>query len=247
MHKLLLGSDPELFLTRDGIPFPACGLIGGTKDRARTVPHGGVLEDNVMLEYIHDPADSLEAWLHSHRRMLSSCEGIASAVGMGVDLIRSSYEFRSEILDYFGGQARQFGCVPDFNAYTGRKNPRPTADSNLRTCAGHIHFGSDELASLTFEQKREVVYYLDHVVGRYCVYNDPDLTRMQRYGQAGAFRPKEYGLEYRVPSNFWLRDDTVMSEIYDKCVQAYNMWLNQVDIPEPEDIQREINEKGGVV
>jgi len=46
------------------------------------------------------------------------------------------------------------------------------------------------------------------VVGNTLVLLDRDesnITRRKNYGRAGEYRPKPYGLEYRVPSNFWLK------------------------------------------
>ena len=34
------------------------------------------------------------------------------------------------------------------------------------------------------------------------------------YGKAGAFRPKPYGMEYRVLSNFWLTSDVHMGNVF---------------------------------
>lgn len=246
---LTLGSDPELFFMRDGSPFPACGKLGGTKEYPRELGCGFVQEDNVMAEF-NTPVVPVytefarDQWLEVHESMLSSLSQVASATGMEIDRIRSSYEFEGSMLDFFGYQARQFGCDPDFNAYTLDVNPTPNSESNLRTCAGHIHLGYDCTGEL--EDKARLVQYLDHYLGRYCVSNDPDLTRMQRYGQAGAFRPKEYGVEYRVPSNFWLRDPQVMGDVFDMAILAFEAFVAGDAIPDPAELQLEINTLGGV-
>ena len=248
--KLTLGSDPEFFFMRDGKPFPACGLIGGTKERPRSTPFGGVLEDNVMGEVTTIPTRAYargaeDAWVRHQSMPVEFLNSIATQTGMALDRIRSSYEFSGDILNYFGEKARQFGCDPDFNAYTGRKNPTPDSRSNLRTCAGHIHLGYPDAGDM--QERCKFIYYLDHVVGRWCVENDPDLTRMQRYGQAGAFRPKPYGVEYRVPSNFWLQSEDNMRMIFRLCKEAYEQYILGIDIPDPEYLQNEINSMGGVV
>jgi hypothetical protein len=43
---------------------------------------------------------------------------------------------------------------------------------------------------------------------------DKDATRRQLYGKAGAFRPKPYGMEYRVLSNRWLDSEPLMRWVY---------------------------------
>lgn len=248
MKKLTLGSDPEFFFTKNGEPFPVCGLIGGTKDEPKETPFGGILEDNTQAEIVHPPVnvyatDGLKQWLEVLNNNLDYVSYLATTVGMELDRIRSSYRFDGEVLDHFGKQARQFGCVPDYNAYTGRRNPSPSAESNLRTNAGHVHLGYD-CDQDDFDAKCEFVKYLDHVVGRWCVANDPDLTRMIRYGQAGAFRPKPYGLEYRVPSNFWLQNDDNMTRMFELCKQAYEMYTDGAERPKGSDIQAFINSAG---
>jgi hypothetical protein len=40
--------------------------------------------------------------------------------------------------------------------------------------------------------------------------------RKQLYGKAGAFRPKPYGAEYRVLSNFWVFDTKLTGWVYDQ-------------------------------
>jgi hypothetical protein len=40
------------------------------------------------------------------------------------------------------------------------------------------------------------------------------------YGKAGAVRAKSYGVEYRVLSNFWLKSEELMGEVYDRAVSA---------------------------
>ena len=249
--SLTVGSDPEFFFVREGIPFPVCGMLGGNKARPRATPFGGIQEDNVMCEITHPEVDVYAP--DGERRLvkvlndnLRYANTIATNTGMGLDRIRSSYEFKQEILDYFGQQARTFGCEPDFNAYTGLKNPKPTSASNLRTCGGHVHLGSPILSSLKYPEKCQFVMVVDEESGKYCIQNDPDLTRMSRYGQAGAFRPKPYGIEYRVPSNFWLQSDDLMYGMIHSLKSAYEKWLDGYRVADPEALRAKINRLGGV-
>ena len=34
------------------------------------------------------------------------------------------------------------------------------------------------------------------------------------YGCAGAFRPKKYGMEYRVPSNYWIKNNKTIESVF---------------------------------
>jgi len=95
--------------------------------------------------------------------------------------------------------ALEFGCDPDFNAWTNRINPRPkAADETLRSCGGHVHIGAD------IEDVGAAMRRCDLFLAVPSVLMDKGQLRKQLYGKAGAFRPKSYGAEYRVLSNFWV-------------------------------------------
>lgn len=65
-----------------------------------------------------------------------------------------------------------------------------------------------------------MVPILDIVVGNTCVLIDRDPSNIERrkvYGKAGEHRIKEYGIEYRTLSNFWLRSYQLMSFVTGLC------------------------------
>ena len=243
MSKLLIGSDPEIMVARNGVPYPACGMVSGTKEEVMPTEHGGVLVDCTSLEFTHEPCASEDEFVASITGCLSDLSLIAQQRGMELDF-RSSYEFDGSVLDMFGADARTFGCSKDYNAYTGVANPSPDSGSNLRTCGGHIHLGYEGYR--TKQDTLRLVMYLDHIVGRWCIRTDKDLTRMSRYGQVGCFRPKPYGLEYRVPSNFWLRSEEYTRSIYRLCHQAFDAFVNNHEIPQASELQQELNQLAGV-
>ncbi len=99
-------------------------------------------------------------------------------------------------------QAIKFGCEPDFNAYTGYENNKPECeDPTLRSCGGHIHIGYE---NSNHELNRRIIRALDLYVGVPSVLQEPDNKRKELYGKAGAFRHKDYGVEYRTISNYYL-------------------------------------------
>jgi hypothetical protein len=120
--------------------------------------------------------------------------------------------------------SQEFGCSPDYNAYTEDENPRPDSRTNLRTAGGHIHIGYDNVA---IDTSLFLVKMCDLFLGLPSVLIDKDVDRRQLYGKAGAFRYKSYGLEYRSLSNFWLRtkDDTAF--IYEQVVKMFNFVNNE--------------------
>jgi hypothetical protein len=65
-----------------------------------------------------------------------------------------------------------------------------------------------------------MVPILDIVVGNTCVLIDRDPANIERrkvYGKAGEHRIKDYGIEYRTLSNFWLRSYQLMSFVTGLC------------------------------
>jgi hypothetical protein len=114
--------------------------------------------------------------------------------------------------------AHVFGCDPDYNAWTGMKNPRPKGvHPNLRSCGGHVHVG------VKLRDTNEIYYAaqaMDIFLGIPSVLMDDGLLRKSLYGKHGAFRHKPYGFEYRTLSNFWIFDEKLIGWVYDGTAKA---------------------------
>lgn len=198
-----LGADPELFLKRGPKFISAIGKIGGTKQDPRRLLGGFCLqEDNVAVEYNIPPCKSPDEFLWSHQLMLKEIEDIASVYDCESALVSSANFDADELADPL---AQVFGCDPDYNAWDLEPNAAPQCDDkSLRSAGGHIHIGMD--ASASTKDKLDLVRCLDMILGVPLAWMDPESKRRALYGKAGACRMKEYGVEYRTPSNVWLRD-----------------------------------------
>lgn len=133
-------------------------------------------------------------------------------------------------------EARRFGCMPDFNAYTLTVNT-PEMDASrhpYRYAGGHIHLGISnpqtkcqrELNMLREEGHIDIVKWLDLIVSipTFFLNNDESAKiRRTKYGRAGCFRPTPYGIEYRTPSAWWLKSPMTMSLIYGFARIAWEM------------------------
>ena len=106
-----------------------------------------------------------------------------------------------------------FGCEPDFNAWLMKENEKPHAkDENLRTCGGHIHVGTD-IPMVTGIQLMDLFLGVPSII----LDNTPSsIKRRELYGKAGAMRPKPYGFEYRVLSNFWIFSPETIKWVYNQ-------------------------------
>ncbi len=241
MIKFTIGADPELFLSdAQGNFVSSIGLIGGSKDNPRPIGQGcAVQEDNVAVEFNIPPCDSLESFVKGLNYNLTYLDNFAKEKGLTLAIVPSA-DFPKEQLA--NPAARVFGCDPDYNAWTRGMNPRPKCDNkNLRSAGGHIHVGFDK-NKLDFEQ---VVRAMDIFVGCEMLTFDKDTSRRKLYGKAGAFRPKDYGVEYRTASNAWIRTDELKAWAYKQTQKALEFVASGKVIPEEgigEVIQRCINE-----
>ena len=235
-----IGCDPEVFfINKTGAVHSAIGLIGGNKDFPLVCDGGALQEDNVMGEFNTDPVTNVEDFIFNVNLVYSQLEGIALENGCTIGVFPSKHIHSS--LVSMDPKSEEFGCAPDFNAYSMRPNPTPAADTLLRTCAGHIHIGYDVEGGHTLTRSAYLARYLDAYVGTFCVLNDADERRATRYGRAGAFRPKPYGCEYRVPSNFWLKTDELKAQIFNRVRRGYNACKEGRVIPD--DTQLAINNR----
>ncbi len=67
---------------------------------------------------------------------------------------------------------------------------------------------------------RDLVRQLDWYIGYWSLKLDPDPTRRLLYGKAGACRYKDYGVEYRAPSSFWLPTRDRRLAVWNRMQQA---------------------------
>jgi len=211
-----LGADPELFWVRGDNPVSVIGKLGGTKDHPRDIGQGcAVQEDNVAAEFNIPPCESLDAFIHHINYNLAFLEKEADKIGAKLSLTASAIFSAGELAN---PKAMEFGCEPDFNAWTMDVNPRPTASNfALRSAGGHIHMSTDE-------DYIQVIRAMDLHIGAQLIKVDKDTRRRELYGKAGAFRPKDYGVEYRTPSNYWISDEKLMKWVWNQC-ELVQKWM----------------------
>lgn len=133
--------------------------------------------------------------------------------------------FDPDHLSTMPAEVLELGCDPDYNAYTRTRNPRPDQHPTMRTASGHVHIGySSEFEDGSYPRFMEccdIVKQLDYFLGlASIVLDEAGAERRQMYGQAGCFRPKSYGVEYRVLSNFWLSSEKLMHFVYFQTLKA---------------------------
>lgn len=225
MSKLnvLVGADPELFMTRDGKFVSAHGAIPGDKKNPHKVNKGAVQVDGMALEFNIDPAHNEREFIDN----LTTVMGVLKEMVPGYELNAVPVaDFDAEVMKAQPLEALELGCEPDFNAWEeGRVNPRPDGKVNFRTGAGHVHIGWGNDFDIGDPNHIEaccmVVKQLDYYLGLGSIlYDEAGTRRRVMYGAAGACRFKPYGVEYRVLSNAWLKDEKLMSWVYRMTIKA---------------------------
>ena len=210
MPGFTFGCDPELFVADPtGRLVSAEGLIPGTKENPHKVAFGAVQVDGMAAEFNIDPVQTYFEWEGSIVKVMTQLQ---SMLPRGFSLVQKpAVVFDEEQWERSPDNAKELGCSPDYNAWTEGVNPPPQCLDNprLRTASGHIHIGwtTDESLADPDHAKncRDLVKQLDWYLGSWSLNFDKDNTRRDLYGKAGAMRYKDYGVEYRVLSNFWLQ------------------------------------------
>ena len=137
--ELTFGADPELFLKKGRGFRSSHGIIPGTKEQPHPVKSGAVQVDGMALEFNIDPAKTAPQFVRHIRDVMQELRR----------MVPDDYEFAVVPVARFHHahmkaqpeDALILGCEPDYNAWTGKVNPRPNQHPTMRTAAGHLHVG----------------------------------------------------------------------------------------------------------
>ena len=194
------GCDPELFIMNaEGEYISAEGIIPGTKAEPYKVPGGAVQRDGMAAEFNIDPVTTFDEFDHNITLVLKS---LVKFLPKGCRLMpMPAVTFSEKVWEAASDEAKELGCSPDYNAWTGEVNPPPNAPDNprLRTASGHLHIGWTEDASMSDIEHvtncQDLVKQLDWYLGAWSTRHDNCPQRRKLYGKAGDLRYKPYGVE----------------------------------------------------
>lgn len=241
VKNYLIGSDVELFLqdrkTKEIVS--AEPFIKGSKHNPYqfdpTNPFFSLSLDNVLAEFTIPPAKTINEWIGGITKSMEYVNKIIPKRLCTVAL-------PSAVLNqkYLKSKAAQtFGCDPDNNAWLREQNPPPKAPNpNLRSGGGHIHIGYD---NPSVEPSEWLVRAMDLFIGVPSILQEPENERRALYGKAGAFRFKEYGVEYRTVSNYFVSSEQLMAWAFANTEQAIS-FVNTGDLDELEAVGSQIQE-----
>jgi len=221
--NITLGADPEIFICNEKETVSAEGLTnGGTKSNPKKITKEGhaIQEDGIMFEYNIPPCKTEDEWVAAHKFCLDYLSILANANG---------FELSNKVSDFVNKkylqsiQATTFGCEPDYNVYAKSINEAPESNTNLRCAGGHVAFGYD---NPEFSISEKIVKAFDIFVTLPALFKDNDTRRRELYGKAGSFRTKEFGVECRALSNFWIQSEENMRWVYKQSIKAIEAVLN---------------------
>lgn len=226
MGKITIGADPEFFVRRGAHYISGHMFPFGTKKLPLATANGHVQVDGIALEVNVRPSETKTEFITNVRSVMNDVEKMMQEKMPGSELVmKPSVYFGTKKLNALPDENFALGCEPDFDAWSNnRVNLRPNPNLPIRTGAGHIHIGWTENKNPRnishMCECAALVRQLDYFLGLPSLLWDKDTRRRRLYGKAGAFRPKPYGVEYRVLSNAWLDTDKLIGWVFDRTVAA---------------------------
>ena len=213
-----MGSDPELFVLDDkGEAFSAHIFEKKAKslfvkDISAYSVRYTVKRDGAAIEVNHSPMYCRDyivpSYHHALLHILKNTQDIGT-LSFESSVVLNEESLTGEVPD----DVSEFGCQPDFSAYTLQEKAPTLPDGDRRRFAGgHIHMslGDKNLSRPNAWPKDEpnmsqaaAAVIMDYLAGLSsvamigAVHGKGEAERREFYGQAGSFRPKSYGIEYR--------------------------------------------------
>lgn len=232
LQLLQVGADIEVFLLNAaGTAIPSTGLIGGTKDAPRplkSIPNWkegyAVQEDNVALEYNIPPASDGYALVYHVLRAQEAITQEIAEKGLRMAPV-SSMRFTKAQLDH--PQAQKAGCEPDYCVWDRKRNDPVDLDAEIRGAGAHVHVsflvdGKKPKFPECLVEGECLTMAMDIMLGVASMKIDKDTDRRRFYGRAGAFRPKPYGIEYRVLGPWWTTQPKYIAWVFQQVQAAVN-------------------------
>lgn len=251
----VFGADPEVFVldTKNNTIVPPAALKedhGVKFVDAKTILLGDdwrVIEDGAATEINIFPSNDFFRLFGRINLAKQHLQTLANQLGFSVSS-RASVPFDS--VKYWKGRNEsfrdcvRFGCDPDLDIYTGHYSQETCVeDIKQRFGGGHIHMQAPPNEKDLFES---IFYHttrlMDIIVGNTAValkrgnesLDEDEKSRLRFYGRPGKIRLQSYadgnkGIEYRVPSNFWLSSVTTGEIIFKLMNVVFNLSMNPND------------------
>lgn len=224
-----IGCDPEIFVKNiHGDFFCPYELIPGTKIRPHKVRNGQVQVDGMALEFGIDPVDSEEEFIHNISDVMKQLSDMLPDNLLYTE--DTSIIFDSHTFSQYPRSATAIGCDPELSAYEEFVIP-PDESMTMRAAGGHIHVGWTEHKNKYdpdhLKDCKDLTKQLDYYLGAPSILMEPKNDRRLMYGQAGRFRVKPYGLEYRVLGNYWIMSEELIRNTFRNLTKGLNAMISK--------------------
>ena len=228
MRNFTIGCDPEVFLkdTKTGDVVPSYGIVPGTKYEPYEENGTLVSVDGVAAEIGIEPARTANEFVEKVNQAMSLLTRIIAP--RYEVLISSGQMIKEEYLRKVPEEVLQLGCEPDLDAYTGaifNVDEIHQRKGSMFYCGGHIHLGwtegEDTTSKPLAEDCRTLAIALDYYLGAPLKGISSEIGRSSVYETPGRYRIKPYGMEYRTPSNAWLKADEYIQFVFNSAKRAF--------------------------
>lgn len=230
--KVLVGADPEFFISKDGeMVWPTPELFPGTKKEPHKVDGGAVQIDGAAIEINIDPSETEDQFSNNIETVMNEVFKILPS-GYKAEKT-TSHKFKMSTYKEIPEEYKTIGCDPDYNAYTGKQNIPHTATSlgTYRFVGGHIHIGWTENQNVKdythLDACKDVVKQMDCFIKPLQIFTSTMDLRQSYYGEAGNYRPKPYGVEYRTPSNWWIWEKEDRKLIFNQVQKGMRLLIEE--------------------
>ena len=149
-NKITIGADPELFIinTNTNKVVSAIGLIPGVKGnpyKPKEMPKGfGIETDNILAEFNIPPVKCKKDFISNIYKMKNYINKFVKNINPDLGILCSaSQEVPDSELE--SDQAKEFGCMPDYNVYTEKPNEKPCGETTNIRSAGQMEARSIEI------------------------------------------------------------------------------------------------------
>lgn len=217
------GSDPEFMLfhksdSKYKTPVSAIKHIPGSRYSRHRIGNHECFYDNVLAECAIKYGETKEETVENIRDCFQQLSKILKSKDLVFQAI-AAREYPAKELD--DPEALKAGCDPETCVYSLTEIEKEDVFhyTKLRSAGGHIHLGAEVLEEPY--KDTSAVKMLDLFLGIPSIFIDHDKSSKKRkelYGQAGRYRQKDYGVEYRTLGNFWLNSPKYVELIYDICM-----------------------------
>jgi len=202
-----LGTDVEVWVTKDGVAIPAHKAGIPPKHEARKNKTFGTsyFRDVTGLEINTPPVKTPAEMVHL---LHNGYKAVRADLGPAFGLSTDAAVRINPVEDLKGAppDCIELGCNASWDAYKliPKRPEMNPMELPIRTAGGHMHFSTDKVESensdeailLNSDNYPDIIKVLDGFIGAWAafIYDDPlQWERRKVYGQAGEFRPQQYG------------------------------------------------------